>query len=115
MKKITHKIGDIVYYFFIGQNAKENWNLIDNSKPDDMWFHLDDFPSTHVVVSQDSTLHSEIYYPNQIIALGSNYCKSHSKKKNELKIKIVYTHIKNITKGKEVGSVFTSNEKYFII
>lgn len=115
MKKITHSIGTINYTIKIGQNANENWNLIDNSEPFDLWFHLDDYPSSHVVISQDLNSDPDIFYPNQIISLAANYCKSNSKQKNTNKVKVIYTQIKNLTKGKEIGTVFTSDEKYVVV
>lgn len=115
MKKFIHSIGTINYTIKIGQNAKENWNLIDNSEPFDLWFHLDNYPSSHVIIAQDISSDPDIFYPNQILVLAANYCKTYSKQKNSLKVKIVYTQIKNLTKGKEIGSVFISDEKYLII
>lgn len=107
-------IGSINYSIKIGQNAKENWNLIDDSDPFDLWFHLDDYPSSHVIISQDLNSDPDIFYPNQIISLAADYCKTHSKQKNLSKIKVVYTQIQNLTKGKEIGSVFVSEKKYII-
>lgn len=116
MKIFVHEIGDIKYTIRIGTNAQENWDLIDDSYPEDLWFHLDELASSHVVITQDTKLVKEIFYPNQIISLASNYCKSTSKKgKNLQKVKIVYTEIKNIKKAKQIGSVIISNPNYLII
>jgi predicted ribosome quality control (RQC) complex YloA/Tae2 family protein len=116
MKTFTHVIGDIEYTIKVGTYAKENWDLIDNSYHEDLWFHLDEYPSAHVIVSQQTNDFNDIYYPNQIISLGSSYCKSHSKYgKNLHKTKIVYTQIKNLKKGKEVGEVIISKPNYFNI
>ena len=115
MKTFSHSIGTINYTIKIGQNAKENWNLIDNSEAFDLWFHLSNHPSSHVIISQDLKSEPEIFYPNQIILLAADYCKSHSKQKNTSKVKVVYTQIQNLTKGKEVGSVIISNEKFIIV
>jgi len=83
---------------------------------EDLWFHLDEYPSAHVVISQQISNSDDIYYPNQIISLGSSYCKSYSKYgKNLHKAKIVYTQIKNLKKGKEVGEVIISKPNYFNI
>jgi predicted ribosome quality control (RQC) complex YloA/Tae2 family protein len=113
MKTFIHTIGDVKYTIKVGTNANENWTLIDNSYPDDLWFHLDNFASAHVVISQDTNAQEEIFYPNQIIGLAANYCKSNSKYgKNLYKVKIVYTEIKNLKKGKEVGSVYISKPNY---
>jgi len=35
--------------FSIGQNAEDNFTIIDNSEPNDIWFHLADDSSSHVV------------------------------------------------------------------
>ena len=116
MKIYIHTIGDIKYTIKIGTNAKENWSLIDNSYSEDLWFHLDDLPSTHVIISQDANNNGDTFYPNQIIALGADYCKSYSKNGKKLhKVKIVYTEIKNLKKGKEVGSVYISKPNYITI
>ncbi len=115
MKVFEHIIGNIKYTIKIGQNAKENWTLIDNSEPFDLWFHVDKYPSSHVIISQDLSTNMDIFYPNQIIYLAGNYCKTYSKQKNSSKTKIVYSQIQNLTKGKEVGSVFVSDEKYIVV
>jgi len=116
MKTFVHTIGDVKYTIKVGTNANENWTLIDNSHQEDLWFHLDEFASAHVVISQDTNIQEEIFYHNQIIRLASNYCKSNSKNgKNLYKVKIVYTEIKNLKKGKEIGSVYISKPNYITI
>jgi predicted ribosome quality control (RQC) complex YloA/Tae2 family protein len=116
MKTYIHTIMDVKYIIKVGTSAKENWELIDNSYPEDLWFHLDEFSSAHVVVSQDTNSQEEIFYPNQIVLLASDYCKLNSaNSKNLCKVKIVYTEIKNLKKGKEIGSVFISKSKYITI
>jgi predicted ribosome quality control (RQC) complex YloA/Tae2 family protein len=116
MKKFLHTIGDIKYTIEVGQNAKENWDLIDNSEPNDLWFHLDEYPSAHVILSQNSSLFEISDYHNQIITIASNYCKTNSKQaKNLYNVKIVYTQVKNLKKAKEVGSVNISKPNYIYI
>lgn len=116
MKTFTHSIGSNIYTIRVGQTAKENWNLIDSSDPFDLWFHLDNHPSSHVVISQDlhvnSANHLPLVYPNQIITLAAEYCKSYSKQKLASKVKVVYAQVENLTKGKVIGSVCISEGKY---
>ena len=85
----------------------------------DLWFHIADYPSCHVIIKkygiEEGDTEENINYSNQIIFLGANLCKKNSKYKNEKKIKIVYTLIKNIKKGKIIGSVYTKNEKYIFL
>jgi len=115
MKTFLHLIADTKYTIEIGQNAKENWNLIEKSEPNNLWFHLDEFPSAHVILSTNSLFELTDYH-NQIISIASNYCKSYSKySKNLPKVKIVYTQIKNLKKGKEIGSVIISKPNYIYL
>lgn len=116
MKTFTHIIGDSKYTIKVGSNAKENWDLIDNSYPQDLWIHLDEFPSAHVVISQETNKSEDIIYPNELILVGCNYCKFYSKHgKNSQKVKIVYTQIMNLKKGKDIGSVIISEPEYITI
>ncbi len=117
MKLQTHKIGDQVFDIFIGTNQKENWEIIDNSDSFDLWFHVDDLPSGHVIIREQLNKLSNTLpiYPNQIISIAANLCKSQSKYKDRTKLKIVYTQVGNLKKGKEIGSVIVSKEKFIYI
>ena len=118
MKVFTHIIGDKTWDIFVGTSAKENWKLIDESDPFDLWLHVDEYPSGHVIIKERLTGKSELEvpdYPNLIIALGADYCKSQSKYSHIPKLKIVYTLVANLKKGKEVGSVFISKEKFILV
>ena len=77
MKKIEYN--EIIFY--IGQNAQENWNILDTSKklnPDYIWFHLNSFPSCFVIMY--STLYE--LKPNNIndyLNYGAYLCKQNTK------------------------------------
>ncbi len=118
MKIFTHTIGDKTWDIIVGTSAKENWKIIDESDGFDLWMHVDEYPSGHVVIKEKLLGKSELEvpdYPNQIIALGAGYCKSQSKYTHIPKLKIVYTHVANLKKGKEVGSVYISKEKFIFV
>ena len=115
MKLFTHKIESQTFDIYVGTNAKENWELINNSDPFDLWLHVDEQPSGHVIIKEKITNNTESNYPNQIISIAANYCKNQSKSKNNKKLKIVYTEVLNIKKGKEFGSVIVSKPKYLFI
>lgn len=87
---------DVTYR--LGRNAKENFELIDDADQEDWWFHLADEPSGHCIIDS-STVDKEM------IIFASNLVKEHSKSKNNKKVKVVYTQIKNITKTKTLGQV----------
>lgn len=116
MKIEKVKIHEREFIMKIGQNAKENWNLIDESDDWDLWFHIDDLPSAHVIVQEVLNKKNKINYsneyfgyPKELIILCGQYCKFYTKIYK--KVLIVFTIVQNITKGKEIGSVFINNTK----
>ena len=92
----------------LGENAKENHLLIDNADPNDWWFHIDESPSGHCIVES-------IDITNELIIQAGNFVKEHSKLKNNKKVKIIYTQIKNIKKTKNPGQVLLLKTPKFIL
>jgi predicted ribosome quality control (RQC) complex YloA/Tae2 family protein len=101
----AYNLGDT--FFKVGQNAKENWDLIrecfnENSKEignskEFLWFHLDEFPSAHVVILNEEPSQEEINYACELVV--------HHSKNSKFSKKIIYTKIKNLKLGSDVGSV----------
>ena len=95
-----------------GKNAKENWNLIDESSSDDLWFHIDDYPSTHVILEYDENI-KEVElekYINECVELcveKTPKIKSYVPKIKS--VKVIYSKVENIKKGKSVGEVIILN------
>ena len=90
----------------VGQNAKENWELIDKSKPEYFFFHLSSFPSCYVVLECEN-----IPYIETIIACAK-LCKSRTKYKNVPNLYVDYCTCGNLRKFWKVGEVeFRSNKK----
>lgn len=100
--------------YLIGKNANDNFNIIDISSPNDIWFHLSDYPSCHIIASIDYLIlnKKELMY---IIKQGSILCKKYSKYNNQKKIEVIYTTIKNIQKTKILGTVISTNTKSIFI
>jgi predicted ribosome quality control (RQC) complex YloA/Tae2 family protein len=95
----------------IGENAQDNWNIIDISSQNDLWFHLDNKPSPHVIL----IVPKKIKVHKQTILYCGMICKNNSKYNNNKNVSIIYTEIKNITKGEDIGSVITKKtNKIFI-
>ena len=70
MKTIDFENSKII----IGQNAKENWDLLDNNE-NFLWFHLKSFPSCHVIILNEN--------PNETtIQKAAELCKENTKYKN---------------------------------
>ena len=73
-----------------------------------MWFHVEDKPSCHVFIVKPFNCD---LIPKDVIIKAAQLCKFYSKYKNDKKVKIIYTEIRNIKKGKDCGSVSIINLK----
>jgi predicted ribosome quality control (RQC) complex YloA/Tae2 family protein len=93
-----------IIQFYIGKNAKHNNCIIDNASENDIWFHVKDLPSCHIiaVIPEDIIDKKDLRY---IIKRGALLCKSRSKYSNIKKLDIVYTYIKNIVKTEIEGTI----------
>jgi predicted ribosome quality control (RQC) complex YloA/Tae2 family protein len=89
-----------VYTIKIGSNAEENHTLVESMEPNETWFHLDEYPSPHLVINVDyDNLSKKMIY--QIALL----LKQNTKYKKETELTILYTHRKNIELTKVPGRV----------
>jgi predicted ribosome quality control (RQC) complex YloA/Tae2 family protein len=111
--QIIDNITNISYVCNIGKSAQENWNLIDSSDDNDLWFHLEDESSPHVILQTNNTNKNKI--SKNVIKACAIYCKQYSKLKSNQNVSIIYTEIKNIKKTNIVGSVITTNIKKLLI
>ena len=110
---------EVTITFRLGRNAAENHDIIDDSDPNDLWFHLDGFPSGHCILEVRSinnvNLNNDFTSldPNvSEIAYAANLVRSYSKLKNHnKKIKVIYCQVKNIKKGKSKCEVNILNLK----
>ena len=97
----------------VGNSAQENWEIIDDSHQNDIWFHLEDLPSCHVILK---TLNNKLKdFNKQTFIHCASICKVNSKYKFHKNIEVIYTCIKNIKKAEEVGSVSASNTRSIIL
>lgn len=99
--------------YFIGNNAQENWNLIDASNQNDLWFHLKDQPSAHVVLKMPDGITDKKISKQSILHCAVE-CKAHSKfshMSGKSKMKVIYTEIKNVSKAETVGAVHVKQER----
>jgi len=116
----------------IGGNAKNNFEIIDQSDPHDMWFHLKDVSSCHVIAclrnirftTRDDELPNfyDINFDTldkkekqQIITQGALLCKQYSKLKSAKNVNVIYTKIEDVYKTDVAGSVLTKNTKTVVV
>lgn len=112
MKEVTYDSihDDCIYTIQIGQNALDNWNIIDDANENDIWFHVENYPSCHIILkSGDKKPHK------CVIKYCAFLCKSYSKYKSQKNIVICYTKISNVTKGDKIGLVNICNSKTITI
>lgn len=100
--------------FYIGRNARENFEIIDAAGPEDLWFHADDSSSCHVVALCGG-LSLDKKQMRTVCKAGAQICKENTKKLAGLReVSILYTTIKNVTKTEVLGSVIAHNTKVLI-
>jgi len=92
------------YTISIGKNKEENWQLIDASQPNDIWFHVDDQPSCHVILKNSENVKLKDI-PRQVLKRAAYLCKTNSAAKTQSKCDVIYTLISQITKTSVVGQV----------
>lgn len=95
----------------IGQNSQENDKMISEAKQNDMWFHLSNLPSCHVIIAHSDK--QEI--TKQMILYCANLVKQNTKFRNLHKIRINYTFIKNVRKTTIPGKVNISGKMESIV
>jgi len=98
----------IMYTLKIGTNKDENWMLLDASDGSNVWFHVSDAPSGYVVLQTDLRIKD---IPKNVIRRCAYLCKIRSSSKSVKKCGIMYTYVRNVTKGKHVGEVTVSSWK----
>jgi len=77
--------------FRIGQNAQENFDLIDASRPEDIWFHINGQPSGHVIASIPEDSNYDKKTIRRIVIQGGIICKQHSRLKSEKDVHVIYS------------------------
>jgi len=96
------------YIIQIGKSAIENTNLINASIETDIWFHIHNEPSCHVILKNVERMHS---IPNKVIKRCAYLCKintqakADSRAKKQNKCEIIYAYIANVRTTAVPGKV----------
>ena len=96
------------YNILIGQSREENAELVNTSDSENIWFHVANSPSSHVILKTTCKI-KEI--PLQVIKRCACLCKSHSKSKSTPKCDIIYTKVENVESTQVIGQVNTDSSK----
>jgi len=100
-----------IYKILIGKSDQNNWDIIDKSSQNDIWFHVDNQPSCHVIIQTDG----ELKIGRSVIKQAATLCKENSKARNMRKVKIIFTLIKHVKKSTDIGSVTTKKTQHIVI
>jgi predicted ribosome quality control (RQC) complex YloA/Tae2 family protein len=84
--------------YIVGQNAKDNHNIIKNADKYDWWFHMKDHPSCHCIIETTNITPNDMIFASNLIKLNTKY----TKKSNTY---FCYTQIKNVKPTKNPGEV----------
>ncbi len=87
----------------LGKNAEENWALLDTDE-NYIWMHLNSYPSGHIIIECDNP-------SNEMLYICALYCKDNTKYRNLKNLKVCYTRVGNLIKGKDVGSVIFKSKR----
>ena len=101
--------------YYIGENAQDNFDILDICKPIDIWFHLDKESSCHVIANVPSDQKLNRNQISKIVTQGAVLCKQHSKMKSQQDVEICYTRVINVVKTHVIGQVITKESKIVII
>ena len=100
-------------HFIIGKNAQENFEIIDQSKPNDLWFHIENAPSCHVIAKINESWNRKQIA--SVVKQGALLCKINSKFASVQNVPVIYTKVQHVEKTKTIGSVVVTNEKNTIV
>jgi hypothetical protein len=102
--------------FKIGGNANENTQLVLDSAPNDIWFHIADHSSCHVVADiSNMSIDIDKKALSKIVTQGAVICKQFSRQKSDKKVAVIYTKIENVTTTDIPGQVTTTSSKTICI
>ena len=136
--RYIHSCNETIVYK-VGRNDKNNFEIIDESHPEDIWFHLSNDSSCHVIAVLNfdhyNSIHNDVNDPEkmntrynfklqdlnnkqklQIIKQGALICKRYSNKyKSQKNVEVIYTNIENVCKTNVIGTVLTCKTKSIIV
>lgn len=103
---------DITITFYIGQNANDNFLILDNANPSDLWFHIKDISSCHVIANIPQDFIKDKKFIKQIVNTGALLCKTNTSKMRSMNnVEVIYTEVENVEKTNIMGTVIALKTK----
>ena len=114
MKTITLDIQSTPVTFYIGRSQQENHAVLDDKKPTDLWFHLADTSSCHVVAVLPDDCDRKLR--GAILRRGAALCKQHTTKvASQRNVPITYTTVANVAKDTVPGRVLLHDSHTIVV
>lgn len=98
--------------FQIGKNAEDNTRLVLSSGPLDVWFHIADLPSAHLVYRNHNGASLDVLRSNGTIYRMALELKKRSKYRKFQGIKVIYCCVQDVVITSSPGRVHTSNTRH---
>jgi hypothetical protein len=111
MKEIIKLVDDTNITFLIGTDRCDNYNIIEISNPNDLWFHANDVPSCHVIAVVPPSVNK--CTKRKVITQGCLLCKQNTNtlKRVSTQIDFVISSVDNLIKIEEhIGAVMFKDE-----
>lgn len=98
---------------YMGKNAKDNVQLLKNSHPWEVWFHLKDYPSAYAITRKNKATpvgHADLI---KMAVWFAKECFKNHKEKAPAHIEVIYTECRfvKLLKGDKLGRVSHTNTK----
>ena len=108
----TLLINSVTYY--IGKTQQENHDVIDLGSSSDLWFHLADTSSCHVVAVLPPNVDRK--ERGKIIKQGALLCKQHTAKAaSQQHVSVTYAPLSAVIKEATPGSVIVSDPRTIVV
>ncbi len=101
--------------YWIGSNAQDNFNIIEQAEPTDIWFHVSSYSSAHVIARISHLDKLDKKTIQSIVTQGAVLCKQVSKYASVKNLDITWAYISNVKPTNILGTVSVSCSKNIII
>jgi hypothetical protein len=100
--------------YIVGEVPQDNFDMIDKSHGDDIWFNVQGFSMGNVIVRLYG-INMDKRQLRQVILQGAILCKQQSKYYFMSNLVVLYNHVNNLVKTESPGVVMSKHSKIKII
>ena len=91
---VQYLSSDANFLITVGENAKENDSIRKKASQSDLWFHLEDVSSPHVMLSEVKK--SKNGFSREAIYEAASLCKAYSKQKTDQSSSVIWCKRKDV-------------------